>query len=81
MAKMKTVVIITALLWYANNPIQMQTDWPGGEFETLYECREFLQSNKVMLTLGLFEKHLEDDKGNHLLSWEYFCESRSYTDL
>lgn len=78
---MKTFVVITAFLLYENVPMTMQTDWPGKDFDSIYECREYIKWNRVNLTIGLFEKHLEDENGNQLLSYNYFCETRSFTDL
>ncbi len=78
---MKTFVVITAFLLYENVPMTMQTDWPGKDFDSIYECREYIKWNRVNLTIGLFEKHLEDENGNQLISYNYFCETRSFTDL
>jgi len=78
---MKTIVVITAILLYENVPMTMQTDWPGKDFNSVYECREYIKWNRVNLTIGLFEKHLEDENGNQLISYNYFCETRSFTDL
>ena len=73
---MKTIVVITAILLYENVPITMQTDCPGKDFNSVYECREYIKWNRVNLTIGLFEKHLEDENGNQLISYNYFCETR-----
>ena len=78
---MKKIVVITAILLYENVPMTMQTDWPGKDFNSVYECREYIKWNRVNLTIGLFEKHLEDENGNQLISYNYFCETRSSTDL
>ena len=78
---MKTIVVITAILLYENVPMTMQTDWPGKDFNSVYECREYIKWNRVNLTIGLFDKHLQDENGNQLISYNYFCETRSFTDL
>ncbi len=78
---MKTIVVITAFLLYENVPKTMQTDWPGKDFNSVYECREYIKWNKVNLTMSLFDRHLEDENGNQLISYNYFCETRSFTDL
>ena len=78
---MKTIVVITAFLLYENVPKTMQTDWPGKDFNSVYECREYIKWNKVNLTMSLFDRHLEDENGNQLISYNCFCETRSFTDL
>ena len=40
---MKTIVVITAFLLYENVPKTMQTDWPGKDFNSVYECREYIK--------------------------------------
>ena len=67
---MKTIVVITAFLLYENVPKTMQTDWPGKDFNSVYECREYIKWNKVNLTMSLFDRHLEGDHCDSKTHWD-----------
>ena len=77
---MNYVVIITAMLWYSNNPVPYETDWRTMTFDSIFECRQYVFENKVELTKGLFELHGVDERGNELKTLEYYCRTEYGTE-
>ena len=78
---MNYVVIITAMLWYSNNPVPYETDWRTMTFDSIFECRQYVFENKVELTKGLFELHGVDERGNELKTWEYYWRTEYGTEV
>ena len=68
--------VVTASLWFHNSDVIFKSEYVTDTFETRVECHEYVFENKAKMVMELFETHLQDEKGNDLKTWAFFCENR-----
>ena len=68
--------IVTASLWFEGVDTIFRSEYVTQQFETKIECHEYMWDNKADMVLELFESHLQDENGNDLKTWAFFCENR-----
>jgi len=74
---MNTIIwVITASLWFEGSSDIFKSEYQTHQFQNKFECHEYMWENKADMVLELFEKHIENEKGEKLKTWGFFCETR-----
>ena len=68
--------IVTASLWFEGVDTVFKSEYRTQQFETRGECQEYVWENIADMVLDLFDSHLQDENGNDLKTWAFFCENR-----
>ena len=76
-----TIWIITAMLWFEgiDEPRHSQYNWES--FEGRGACLDYVFWNKAELVEQLYDVHVQDEEGNDLKTWAFFCESRRLPEV
>ena len=72
-----TIWIITAMLWFEGMDEPRYSEYNLKQFEGRGACLDYVFWNKAELVEQLYSVHIEDEHGNDLKTWAFFCEGRT----
>ena len=76
MSTTTSIWIITAMLWFQGTEAPRSSEYSEQSFNTKKECIDYLFWNKGDLVEKLYSVHVEDEQGNNIKTWAFFCENR-----
>lgn len=64
------------MLWFQGVEAPRNSEYSERSFNTKKECLDYVFWNKGDLVEKLYSVHVEDEQGNDLKTWAFFCENR-----
>ena len=76
-----TIWIITAMLWFEGIDEPRYSEYNLASFTGRGACLDHVFWHKAELGEELYDVHVEDEKGNDLKTWAFFCEGRKLPEV